>query len=263
MKPIYPILLLLLATAGCSQKAAHYAAAPEPAAGLLSKSADRSYLAYRHEVQIETGEDKVAVVFHTIEDLCAKDAENACNVLDSRIAAGAEPSASITVRAKAAGIRKIVEALGKEGDVASQSTSADDLAAPIQDTARKLEMLTDYRAKLEALRGRANNDIESLIKINKELAETQSQIEALSGEQARLTQRVETEVLDVSVTAQGHRSSWHPVGEAVKDFMSNLSQGAAGAITGLAYAIPWMLVLLALGAVSRFVWRRWRGSKKG
>jgi len=252
-----------LALAGCSRPAEHYAApAGEAPAEAHSGDAIKKHLAYQHDVRIETEDAKVETIFNAVNDLCLKDTADACDVLDSHITTGTGAYASIAVRAKAEGIQKILAALAKQGNIASQSTKVDDLTEPLQDNAKKLDMLTDYRNKLEALRGRANNDIESLIKINKELAETQSQIESLNGQQAHMNQHVETQRLDVTIGTTGHQSSWQPVGEALKNFGDNISQGTASAITGLAYIVPWALVILLFASVIRFIWRRWRGPKK-
>ena len=134
------------------------------------------------------------------------------------------------------------------------STSAEDLAGPIQDTAKQLAMLTDYRSKLEALRSRSNNDVDALIKLNRELADTQSQIEALTGEQAQLVQRVETEILNVTISSYESRSFWSPIGDSTSEFGDHLSEGIASAITAMAYIIPWSLVLLLLIWVARKLW---------
>src|SRR5262245_45964119 len=151
--------------------------------------------------------------------------------------------------------------LSSQGKVTSLATTAEDLAGPIEDTAKQLAMLTDYRSKLEALRGRGSNDVDALIKLNRELADVQSQIEALSGSQARLVQRVDTEILNVTISSFESRSFWSPIGESASGFGGNLSEGIASAITALAYIIPWGLILALIVWVVRKLWsRRKRGS---
>jgi flagellar biosynthesis chaperone FliJ len=163
--------------------------------------------------------------------------------------------ATLRFRAKAAGIKKLIAVLAAQGKVASQSTTAEDLAGPIADTAKQLAMLTDYRSKLEALRARPNNDVDALIKLNRELADTQSQIEALTGQQAHLVQRVETEILNVTISSYQSQSFWSPIGESFSDFGGHLSEGVATAITALAYIIPWGLVVWLIVWVVRKLWR--------
>lgn len=137
-----------------------------------------------------------------------------------------------------------------------QSVKAEDLAAPIEDTGRKLAMLEDYRARLEALRGEADGNVDALIKVNKELAAVQGEIEASSGQQAHLLQRVETEVLTVSLSTYGSRSFWSPIAEALSSFGDDLAEGVATAITAAAYLIPWGIVLVVLVWIGRRLLRR-------
>ena len=83
--------------------------------------------------------------------------------------------------------------LEKLGTIIDQTTSAEDLAGPIADTSKQRELLLDYRQRLEGLRERAKTDIDALIKVTKELAQVQNEIEALNGKFAQLKQRVDTE----------------------------------------------------------------------
>ena len=120
-------------------------------------------------------------------------------------------------------------------------------------------MLKDYRSKLEALRDRAGNDIDSLIKVNKELAQVQSELEAVTGNHAHLMQRVETEILNVSIHSVQNQAFWRPITLAITDFGGNFSQGISIAITGIAYLIPWGLFVLFVVWAGRRLWLRWKG----
>jgi len=262
------MLVSLLLLFGCGQRAhlgaQQFAAAPESTADARVAHASESapnankYLAYEHSVSIDADDDKVAPLFEAAQAACREAAAEACAILDARISRSDISNASLRFRAKAAGIKKLIAVLSSQGKVSSLSTTAEDLAGPIEDTAKKLAMLTDYRTRLEALRSRSN-DVDSLIKLNHELAEVQSQIESLSGEQAHLVQRVETEILNVSISSYQNRSFWSPISESTSGFGGNLSEGIASAITALAYMIPWGLILAFV------VWgirKLWKGRKR-
>jgi hypothetical protein len=98
------------------------------------------------------------------------------------------------MRALPAAIPGLIAAFG-QAQVILQSTSAEELSGPLEDGAKKLALLRDYREKLEALRPRAANDFDNLIKINHELAQVQGELEEAAGKQASLQQRVDTEPL--------------------------------------------------------------------
>lgn len=252
--------LLLAFIAGCSQKSesgpgseAATAAAP---ARVGATDSSRSTLAYRHSIQIDTQESKVAAIHEAALAACREASADLCTVLESHISTGRSASAFLRLRAKPSGIKKLFAALSKQADVTDQSTKAEDLAGPIQDGEKKLAMLTAYRTDLEALRKRAGNDVDALIKVNHELAAVQSELEAATGKQVYLMQRVETETLDVTIRSEHQQSFWRPISLAAADFGSNLSQGVSTAITGVAYLLPWVFILGLAGWIARRLWRR-------
>lgn len=256
------IILTVLAVTGCSKKEEYAAMAPAAEASSESEDSQNRYMAYEHSIRLDVEESKVAAVQEAAQAACRKAIEEKCVILESSLDTGRHHSASLKLRAKPPGIKKITAALITQGDVIYQSTTAEDLAKPIGDSSKKLDMLNDYRAKLEALRGRASSDIDALIKVNKELATVQSEIEAMSGERAYLFQRVETEILNVSITSFQNRSFWSPVSNAMSNFGSNLSEGVSSAITGIAFLIPWGITFIFLFWAGRKLWRVWRRPQK-
>lgn len=248
-------LSIMMILCGCAKKEESAAMAQAPA-GKAS-----SFLAYEHSLSVDTEEQKVAVIFKAAQVACREAADELCTLLESRINSGRVASASLKFRARPNGIRKIVAALSEQAEITNQSTTAEDLEVPIADASKKLEMLKDYRSKLEALRGRTSNDVDTLIRVNRELAQVQSELEASEGRHAYLVQRVETEILNISIRSVEHRTFWKPIGFAISDFGENLSQGISIAITGIAFLIPWVIVLAIVAWGCHKLWRRWKGTK--
>jgi hypothetical protein len=253
-------LLLLVSVTGCSQKnesgpIAEATTAAEPARGAATDSPRRT-LAYQHSIQVDSQEGKVAEIYEAALAACRLASADLCTVLESHISTGRFASASLRFRARPSGIQKLIAALGKQADITDQTTKAEDLAAPLQDGEKKIAMLTTYRTELEALRNRAGNDVDALIKVNHELAQVQSELEAVTGKQAYLVQRVETEILDVTVRSEHNQSFWRPISLAASDFGGSLSQGISVAITGVAYLLPWVFVIGVAVLIVRRLWRR-------
>ena len=113
-----------------------------------------------------------------------------------------------------------------------------------------------YRSKLEGLLGRASTDVDALIKVNRELAQVQSELESMTGTQSNLMRRVDTEILVVSIASLDSQSSWKLVTSAFSEFGANLARGVSSAITGIAYLAPWTLMLVLLAWAGRKLWRR-------
>jgi len=261
MKRLLFSLLVLMLVAGCAKKDESLAMAIAPVTAPVREGKASSFLAYEHSMSVDTEERKVAEIFEVAQAACRAAADDLCTVLESSISSGRAASASLRFRAKPNGIKKIVAALSKEAEVTNQSTTAEDLEAPIADAGKKLAMLKDYRSKLETLRGRASNDVDALIKVNRELAQVQSELEALEGTHAHLVQRVETEILNISIRSVEHQAFWRPIGYAISDFGSNFSQGISIAITGIAFLIPWVIVLSIAVWGGRKLWRRRKAVK--
>jgi hypothetical protein len=256
-------LVFTMALSACSSHEPANAISSAPANEARSQDAAKDgeaparqeYLAYEHSVTLDVVEGQVAAVFELARRACKEAAADACTLLDSDVSKGRDTSGSIKLRAKRSGIQKVLAALSTQGDFTRQSTTAQDLSGPITDNAKKLAMLIAYRAKLEALLARAGNDIESLIKLNRELAQTQNDIEALNGQQTNLVQRVDTEILTIHIESVERRSFWKPISHALDNFGSNLSEGISTALTAIAYLLPWMFIIGVMVWVFRMLWK--------
>lgn len=257
MKFILLVLILIVNLTACAKKEDTGGVVSTPRTNSADKATNR-YLAYQHAITVDTEEQKISAVFESVQSKCRSATDEFCEILESRLSTGQTASAFLKFRAKPSGIQKLIAAISKHAEVSEQSSSAEDLASPISDTTKKLEMLKDYRLKLEALRDRAKNDVDALIKLNKELAQVQSELEAINGKHIHLMQRVETEVLMVTIRSVQNQSFWRPIAIAITDFGGNLSQGISVAITGVAYLIPWTLLLMFMAWAGRKFWRRWR-----
>lgn len=237
-------------------------ATPAPAAGESRKEAASEarirYLAYEHSVQLNADAAKVASVYEAVQAACAAAAADGCVVLRASLSGGQMPGASLQLRAGPAGIRRLTTLLGTQGEIVGQQMNAEDLGGPIEDGERKLAMLKDYRARLEELRGRAANTIDTLIRVNQELAQVQSQIEAQAGTSAHLHQRVDTELLNIQISPRDEASAWRPALNALGSFGANLASGIGAALITLAYALPFGVLLLVPLWCLRRLWRRRR-----
>lgn len=248
------IFLVCVTLAGCARNEGSTVSASAPE--MKSEENAGRYLAYEHAIELDVEEKRVASVHAAAAKACSEAVAEQCVMLESHLNTGRDVSANLRFRAKPAGIKKIIAVLNTHGEVIRQSVTAEDLAAPIGDSAKKLAMLNDYRSRLEALRGNASQNIDALIKVNQELAQVQSNIESLSGERAHLIQRVETEILTVTISSTSGTTFWRPIRNALAAFGGNLAQGISSAIYGAAYIIPWSITLLLLWWGGRKIWSR-------
>lgn len=247
------LILCVLLLAACSGKVA-------PAGSKTVSPADArdKFLAYEHGITIDAEEGKVKPLFQQLVAACEADRDNRCTVLNSSLEAGRYDSANIRLRAKAPGINKLLALAAAGGELARQDTRVEDLARPVADNAKRLEMLRAYQQKLSELDRRPGLDADALIKLAKEQASVQSDLEAAGGENTHLMERINLDILTVTIYSRHQQSFWTPIRDALVAFGGNLSSGIAGLVTGLAYLLPWLFALAVAVWLGRRLWRKVR-----
>nr|MDU9045223.1 DUF4349 domain-containing protein [Candidatus Electrothrix aestuarii] len=214
------------------------------------------FLAYEHYITVDINEEELTPAYRKAVAACVDDRKNNCTILDAKISSGKYATAHIRLRVKPKGVNKILESVANKGDVVEESTHVEDLALPVADNEKRLKMLTSHRDRLLSLQEKADNDIESLIKISEELAKVQSELENARGRNAHLLQRVDMDIVNVTFTVEGNRSFWTPIEQSLSRFLSRFSQGISNVITGLAYFLPWLFVIIPALFGFRSFWQR-------
>lgn len=260
MKRITLSMIALLLLAGCAGKGE--SGGQSSAARLDGKAKGSEMLAYEHSVSVDAGEAQVRPLYEKVLAACKADTENACLLLDSSLDSGRYVHARISMRAKPAGIRKLVALLSADNAITSQGTKVEDLGRPVLDSKKRLEMLKQYQAQLQDLEKRSGTNVDALIKVTKELATVQVELEQATAADSLLMQRIDTDLLNVAISAEGKHSFWTPVKRALGNFTENLSEGVANAITAMAYILPWLLAFVLLFPLGRKGWRRLRGAPR-
>ena len=278
MTRLLGLLLIALSLNACSKKEesgpgggaspAMMAAAPAPAAAESAKMADRAeqrFLAYEHRVSLEVDTPQLARLYRELQDTCVNEATWHCTVMDASIQLERDQrggTAHLNLRASPEGVRAMRKRLTDSGGVVSQGTHVDDLGQPIAEVGKRLEMLKNYRASLLDLQRKATK-VEDLILIAEKLAETQSELEAATGQNTHLMDRVNREVLsiDLSTRQTAARSLWAPIGNALREFLPSLVRASASVIEAVAYLLPWGIVLSVLVALFIKLRRKWRQRK--
>ena len=250
------VLCAALALAGCSK--ASVQDSPAKVVGVAERAVDeakdrRATLATTRHVDLQVAPEAIAPLFASTQAACTADAASACVVMASRLESGDAPRAELTLRAAPAGIARLLARLHGDAGFVGESASSEDLAAPIVDTDRQIAMAREYRDSLLALRAKGGNDIKALMSVNEELARVQSRLESAAGERAHLQQRIDTETLTIAIASTRARDAhaWRSIGESLDDFGAHLADAAGNAITFVAYAIPWAVVLLPLAWLVR------------
>ncbi len=259
MKKVYVGLIGLMLLAGCGN--ANRSVHPSETR-VITEGKGQDYLAYEHNVDVMAGEAQVRPLYEKVIAACKADTESGCLLLDSSLDSGRYVHARISMRAKPVGIRKMMALVGSEGEITRQGTKVEDLGRPVLDSKKRLEMLKQYQAQLQDLEKRSGTNVDALIKVTKELATVQAELEQATAADALLMQRIDTDLLNVAISAEGRQSFWTPVKRALGNFTDNLSEGVANAITAMAYILPWLIAFVLLFPLGRKGWRRLRGAPR-
>lgn len=259
------ILLFIISFSifGCSSE--HSPLSSSKSADLYSpiqekQESKNKYLAYTHSITVTVEKTELPAVFKTVIDTCTGDVEYNCLIMHSEQSGGNYAYGTIRLRVAPEGIPKYRSLVSASGEVEQQSTTAEDLTDSVMDVEKRLEMLESYQEKLKSLEQNPNINIESLIKVSSEISNVQTEIEYAHGQKAKLYQRINMDVLTIYLQTKENESFISPIGDAISSFGEDLSEGIAIFITAAAYLIPWVILIMFLVLLVRFVWVR---SKRG
>jgi len=260
LRHLFLALSLIVGLASCTK----YEANREPPAS--TKNAEPpspgQTIAYEQYISVSTEPGRIGATHRALQASCEQAAAaEQCVILESELRGSDATSAFLKLRATTAGVARLMNELTAKATLTMQQLRGEELAAPIGDARKRLQLSIDYRSRLEALAGNLGNksgaDLDSLVRLNHELAQVQSQIETASGELARLQERVATRILTVQIDSIGPSRVWAPLGDAFADFGHDLAGATGALITFLAYALPWCIVLA--GAVWGLL--KWRAHR--
>jgi Domain of unknown function (DUF4349) len=228
-------------------------------------------LAYSHQLDLEMPPAMVGPRFGRARDACVNNPAYGCLLLSADLRSGnGYPRAGLTVRLPHGQVEAFEQSVlaplpgetAGETAILSRSTSAEDLTQALQDTERRLSELTQYRDRLMELAKRSDAKVEDLIKVESELASTQSQIEAIIAQQKHLNDEVATEKLTIDLTArQSIAAAENPIVRVWHDSAGILSENVADALRAIIATLPWLVPLVLLIQILRLLWRFMRRRK--
>ncbi len=269
MRPLAPLLVLMLILAGCDggqqATAPANAPAPPPAPAAVSTPAGRA-IERRLALTLQFPEGALAGAFQAHGAACALPA---CEIIESSYSTNApygHPGALLRLRVQPAALEALLAKVTSTGAVATRSETAEDLTAPTLDVTARLEAQRALRERLRAvLQRNPDMPIADLLAWEREFARVQGEIEGAESQLRALQLR--TGMVAVALTyraqeAQPSRPHWlQPITDQLRDAHRILAR-SAGAMLGLAIALlPW-LPLAWLGWLGLRRFRRWRAGLK-
>ncbi|WP_158625350.1 MULTISPECIES: DUF4349 domain-containing protein [unclassified Asaia] len=228
--------------------------------------AGRSDIAYDHTLTMTVPSTKVSTHFTHLRDLCL--GMEGCALVSANMETEESGPGEFTHEARISArlpherIEAFLKVAGailpgeRLDDVVTSNANTNelDLHGSVTDVERRLAQLTTYRDRLEALEGQSAGRTDDLIKIAKELSETQSALEAAQKERADLSRQIDTE--KVTVTYQSAREVVSPLRQSLRKTRQLFMENLADLWVFLVQVIVWgPLILLSL-LVLHGLWRR-------
>jgi hypothetical protein len=256
---IFLAALLVFAASGCSKHAGPAGGAVAvPAAVHPSRMLDavvpggsaepeaRRYIASKHEIELSAPAASLQQHFAAIQAECLK---LGCEILEARQIVEAphqSAQASLTARVPPKSFDTFLASAQTQGKMLSHHSSSEDKTADVIDVEARIKNLEALRDRVKELLGKRAGNLKETLEAEKQLAETQSELDSINGQRrvlAKQTDMIRVEIKIVAQSLAAEKSFAAPVSEAFKDsglvFMSSLGT----LITLLIGALPWLALL--------------------
>ena len=280
------VALLVLVAGGCSDgsdgareesASAGYAGAPAPAPprdqaqldsitvtgsrlkadggdGLVGQlNAEGSFLAYAHDATIRTAADQIGPRVDGVREACMTRRFGECTVLGASQQAGEYPSGMLHLRAEPKAVQPLVALAADGAELASRSTSAEDLADAVRDNGLRRARLEKQHARLLEFLDRRDLTAESLVALTGQLAQIEAELQYAEQEAAQQQRRIRTNLLTLNFVTEGVTVETSAVRRSLQN-ASNVLDGSVATLITIAVAL---LPFAVIGAVGLFVLRAW------
>lgn len=266
-RPLRAMLVLLPLLAACSpptnNAASGYSAQEDlpirALAGSASSAKQSLAISHRYTIRVPSPEIEAIQQKHMAE--CER---LGCSILSTSIDRSNEGriNARASVRIKPESFDAFAAALAAPpAQIIMHAQSAEDIAQPILDAERRLETKIVLRDRLTAiLRDKAALTAADLITIEKELAQTQSDIEAISAQRDGLRTRTDTIRIEISYVGAARLvggADLSPIYQSLNGISQTAVYSVSWLISFIVAIVPWLPVIALVWWGVRRGMRRW------
>ncbi len=210
-----------------------------------AEPAQQRYLALTHRYTIEAAPQRMRAVIDAHLRRCR---ELDCVVQSESFSAPANdsmPSGRIAVRVARKQAAAFAAGLaGPEARVLRQVTDTEDRTLQVVDVEARIANLQQLRERLRALMGDARSGVKELVEIERQLAETQGELDSLAAQRKVLALETERELFEIDYVAQRsavERGMLDPVRDALLGVGHTVAGSLSALITFVAGALVWLL----------------------
>ncbi len=265
---------LALAATGC-EKAKRVSAPPammqvsglaESGSGLamsVRAYADSSqrFIAESHKLEMITAESELQKSWESVVAFCGT---IRCEVISSTITTrtgDTMPSGSVALRVVPEDLKKLLERIQTLGKIAQHTTEREDKTAVVVDTEAKIKNLTSFRDNLRAMLGKPSATVKDLVEIERQLTETQSELDSQTAQRKILANETEKIAVEISLRVErpsGNAGGFGLIWNALRESGSVLGDSTASLIYTIVAIIPWLILILPGCWLLLRLWRKLR-----
>ncbi|QSI75906.1 DUF4349 domain-containing protein [Niveibacterium microcysteis] len=253
------LLLALSVLTACGRKAeiapmqgespaAAPAALSKQAGGIESAAAEpaqQRYLVLTHRYTIEAAPQRMRAV---IDAHLARCRALDCIVQNESFTSPANdslPNGHLAVRVARKQAAAFAAGLaGPDARVLRQMTDTEDRTLQVVDVEARIANLQQLRERLRALMGDARSGVKDLVEIERQLAETQGELDSLAAQRKVLAMETDRELFEIDYVAQRsavERGMLDPVRDALLGVGHTVAGSLSALITFVAGAAVWLL----------------------
>ncbi len=174
---------------------------------------------------------------------------------------GEQISADLTLKTPEQKLTRFIADIAKFGEVIDKRVSAEDVTEEYYDAEARLKVMRAKEERLLGLLDKAGN-VTDIISIEKELGQTRSEIEVLTGRLKYLSNAVDYSTVHITLVQAVPGAIKTPqgtMGKAVQGLitsLNNMIHFGSNLVVTLFVLLPWLLLILLLGLVFRYFYRR-------
>lgn len=228
----------------------------EPTA--LSTAAKR-YIALRHSLTVETEAEKMQAAFDATVANCEKLNCQILNANYNRETLYSGTSASLSARVPPRSVEIFLAGLAKNSEVLQHHRDSEDKTDSVIDAEARIKNLTEFRDSLRAMLTDKSAKFKDLIEVQRQLVDTQSQLDTIQGVRKVLAQETELVAVTIEFTAkQGitEKGFFSPVLQALNQAGHVMMESLAAVITFAVTILPWLLVGIPVLILARKLWTK-------
>ena len=254
---------LTLTATGCDRMLKSAPGSGATGAMLMSVSAyaasPQRYIAERDKLEIVTPESDLQKSWESAVAFCGT---IQCEIVSSSITTrtgDTAPSGVISFRVAPEDLKKLLADIEKLGKIAQHTTERKDKTTAVVDTEAKIKNLTNFRDSLRAMLAKPSAKVADLVEIQKQLADTQSELDSETAQRKRLANETEKIAVEISFRVErstGNAGGFAQIWNALRESGSVLGDSTASIITTIVAIIPWLVLILPA------IWLLAKGWKK-